>query len=127
MSHKSISKNISENLTHYMKLHSLNNRELGEKIGVSESTVGKWILTKSIPRMAIIEKLANLFEVPTSEIIECHIHGEEQDDYTTIPVYETMPAKLVIEDIEDISDYVDISYKDFNKDKEYIGLKVSGD
>lgn len=37
--------------------------ELSKILGVSESTVGKWLLQKSMPRMTIIEKLANYFQV----------------------------------------------------------------
>lgn len=80
MTDKSASKIISENLTHYMKINNLNNRELGEKIGVSESTVGKWILMKSTPRMGTIEKLAELFGVKKSDILDPHIHGYKQKE-----------------------------------------------
>lgn len=37
--------------------------ELSKILGVSESTVGKWLLQKSMPRMTIIEKLTNYFQV----------------------------------------------------------------
>ena len=37
--------------------------ELSKILGVSESSVGKWLLQKSMPRMTIIEKLANYFQV----------------------------------------------------------------
>lgn len=61
---------ISANLQYYMKINNINNRELAEKLGVSESTVGKWILKKSVPRMKIIEMISTLFNINKSDLIE---------------------------------------------------------
>ena len=61
---------ISNNLQHYMNLNSINNKELSEIVGVSESTVGKWILKKATPRMGVIEKLANYFDIQKSDLLE---------------------------------------------------------
>jgi len=46
--------------------NNITQRELAETIGISESTVGKWLLKKSIPRMGVIEKLSAVFSVPKS-------------------------------------------------------------
>ena len=48
-------------LKHLMDQQDINQSELAKILGVSESTVGKWILMKSIPRMGIIQKLADFF------------------------------------------------------------------
>lgn len=64
------SKIISDNLKRLMEEHEISNIELSEKIGVSQSTVGKWLLQKSVPRMGAIEKLANYFNVNKSDILE---------------------------------------------------------
>lgn len=61
---------ISNNLQYYMNLNSINNKELSEIVGVSESTVGKWILKKATPRMGVIEKLANYFGIQKSDLLE---------------------------------------------------------
>lgn len=42
---------------------NLSQVELSKILGVSESSVGKWLLQKSMPRMTIIEKLAQYFQV----------------------------------------------------------------
>lgn len=65
-----IKNNISKNLKYYMELKNINNKELAEVLGVSESTVGKWLLKKSTPRMGVIEKLANYFNIEKSDLIE---------------------------------------------------------
>lgn len=121
---------FSKNLQYYMKLHELNNKELSEILGVSESTVGKWLLRKSTPRMGVIEKLARYFDVQKSDLIE---QKEPELTYVDlsksikIPVVGKIPAGVPIEAIEDIIETIDIP-EDWTKgNKEYIGLRVSGD
>lgn len=65
-----IRKNISTNLKYYMETHNINNKELSNILGVSESTVGKWLLMKSTPRMGVIEKMANYFQIKKSDLLE---------------------------------------------------------
>lgn len=61
---------FSKNLQHHMKNERINNRELAKILGVSESTVGKWILKKTFPRMNIIDKLAKFFKITPSDLLE---------------------------------------------------------
>lgn len=79
MNDAEIRKNISENLTRYMEKSNVNNRELADVLGVSESTVGKWILQKNAPRMGAIEQIARYFNIEKSDLIERHV------DLSTIP------------------------------------------
>lgn len=121
---------FSKNLQYYMELHELNNKELSEILGVSESTVGKWLLRKSTPRMGVIEKLARYFDVQKSDLIEQkepELTFVDLSNYIKIPVVGKIPAGVPIEAIEDIIETIDIP-EDWTKgDKEYIGLRVSGD
>lgn len=70
MTDAEIRKNISENLTRYMEKNNVNNRELADVLGVSESTVGKWILQKNAPRMGAIEQIARYFKIEKSDLID---------------------------------------------------------
>lgn len=121
---------FSKNLQHYMELHELNNKELSEILGVSESTVGKWLLRKSTPRMGVIEKLARYFNIQKSDLIEQkepELTFVDLSNYIKIPVVGKIPAGVPIEAIEDIIETIDIP-EDWTKgDKEFIGLRVSGD
>lgn len=54
---------FSKNLKTLLEKKNLSQVELSKILGVSESSVGKWLLQKSIPRMTIIEKLAQYFQV----------------------------------------------------------------
>lgn len=130
---KSTNEIISENLQYYMNMYSVNNKELSEIVGVSESTVGKWLLKKSTPRMGVIEKLANYFNIQKSDLLEERIASHSNvkpidlSDSINIPVVGRIPAGVPVEAIENIIEYIDIP-KDWMKgDKQYIGLKVSGD
>lgn len=121
---------FSKNLQYYMELHELNNKELSEILGVSESTVGKWLLRKSTPRMGIIEKLARYFNIQKSDLIEQkepELTFVDLSNYIKIPVVGKIPAGVPIEAIEDVIETIDIP-EDWTKgNKEYIGLRVSGD
>ena len=54
---------FSKNLKTLLEKKNLSQVELSKILGVSESSVGKWLLQKSMPRMTIIEKLAQYFQV----------------------------------------------------------------
>lgn len=54
---------FSKNLKTLLEKKNLSQVELSKILGVSESSVGKWLLQKSMPRMTIIEKLAHYFQV----------------------------------------------------------------
>lgn len=79
---KSTNDIISSNLKRYMDLNSINNKELSKVLGVSESTVGKWLLKKATPRMGVIEQLANYFGVQKSDILE---EPKDEIDLNKIP------------------------------------------
>lgn len=61
---------ISKNLQKLMKEHNINQAQLGEIAGVSESAVGKWILKHNAPRMGNIQRLADHFGILKSDILE---------------------------------------------------------
>lgn len=61
---------FSSRLSALLNEHNINQAELAKILGVSESTVGKWMLMKSLPRMGIIQKLSDYFGVPKSYFLE---------------------------------------------------------
>ena len=51
--------------------HNMNQNELAKLLNVSESTVGKWVLGKSMPRtMGLIQQLADYFNIGKSYFLE---------------------------------------------------------
>lgn len=65
-----IKKLFSIRLSKLMNERDINQREIAQAVGVSESTVGKWLLLKAIPRMGVIQKLADYFNVGKSYFLE---------------------------------------------------------
>ena len=61
---------FSKRLKNLLTEYELTQNQLSKILGVSESTVGKWILEKSIPRMGVIQKLSEYFNVPKSYFLE---------------------------------------------------------
>lgn len=61
---------FSQRLVSIMQENNINQVELSKILGVSESTVGKWILCKAIPRMGVIQKLSDYFHVGKSYFLE---------------------------------------------------------
>ena len=73
---------FSHRLSSLMSERNINQREIAQVVGVSESTVGKWLLLKAIPRMGVIQKLAAYFNVGKSYFLEAE---SEQPGYYTDP------------------------------------------
>ena len=77
-----IKKLFSNRLSSLMSERNINQREIAQVVGVSESTVGKWLLLKAIPRMGVIQKLADYFNVGKTYFLEAE---SEQPGYYTDP------------------------------------------
>lgn len=102
----------------------LQQKELADAIGVNESSVGKWLLRKAMPRMGTIQKLADYFEVPKSYFLE---EGKKEvvRKGNRIPVLGRVAAGIPIEAVQDIEDYEDIPAS-WGDPREYFALKIQG-
>lgn len=58
-----------EMLKKLMKNKNLTMKELGEMVGKSESSVSYWLSGKVTPRIGVIQKLADIFNITTDELI----------------------------------------------------------
>jgi len=67
---KDIETVVSDNIKKLMNEYEVNQVELSKIAGVSESTVGKWVLKKSAPRMGSIQKISDHFGIPKSYILD---------------------------------------------------------
>ncbi len=61
---------FSRRLQLLLDKYELKQNDLSRIVGVSESTVGKWILCKALPRMGVIQKLADYFQVSIKYFLE---------------------------------------------------------
>lgn len=104
-------------------------QDLANRLHVGKTTVSNYETGHSDPNIDMINQLSEIFEVSVGYLLEKN--GKKipikDEDYATINVYGSIPAGIPIEAIEDISDTEDISFKEYDRSKEYLGLKVDGD
>ncbi len=100
--------------------------ELSKLLNVQKSTVSMYERGKRTPSPDVLKKYAQIFDVSLDYLLS-NEHKTEGQDYITINVYGSIPAGIPIEAIEDISDTEDLSLKEYDKNKEYLGLVVEGD
>ncbi|SDX64022.1 LexA family protein [Salimicrobium album] len=116
MKEKEMNEIISENLQTLMREYKLTQKELSVIAGVSASTVGKWILQKSAPRMGAIQKIADHFDLPKSYILnekegnKTNLVAEAQNLYrvnrtTAVPIIGTIACGDPILANENIEEY----------------------
>ena len=106
--------------------HELTQHQLSKILNVSESTVGKWILEKSLPRMGIIQKLSEYFNVPKSYFLVKQDNPEKSiTKGIRIPILGRVVAGIPLEAITDIEGYEEITPKMASLG-EYFALKIKG-
>lgn len=107
--------------------NELKQESLAAKLGINRSTISMYERDQRTPSPDVLKKYADIFDVSLDYILGNSRNLKKGEDYATINVYGSIPAGIPIEAIEDITDTEDISFKDFDKNKTYIGLKVEGD
>lgn len=118
---------FSKRLKNLLTEYELTQNQLSKILGVSESTVGKWILEKSIPRMGVIQKLSEYFNVPKSYFLE-PAEKSENNNITRgvrIPILGRVVAGIPLEAITDIEGYEEITLKMASLG-EYFALRIQG-
>lgn len=114
MKKETVQNTISENIKKLILEKGVTQTELAKALGVNESTVGKWLLGKAIPRMNTIEKLADYFNVPQSLILERRdkiLQASKAPQKKEIPLFnkidekETSPFSKNIKGYELVEDF----------------------
>ena len=117
---------IGDKLKYLRNSNDLSQAELAKKLNISRSSIGMFESNARIPTTDTLVRYAQFFEVSLDYLLGNQRPVEGQD-YITINVYGSIPAGIPIEAIEDITDTEDLSLKEYDKSKEYLGLKVDGD
>lgn len=81
-----------KNLSHYMNMNDLTQKEVADAIGVSPQTFNTWMQGIALPRMGKIQALADYFGIKKSDLIDDKENGYYFDAET---------AKLAQELFED--------------------------
>lgn len=117
----------------------LTQEDLSKKLELAKSTISMYENGNREPDFEVLEKIADFFNVDinyllgTSNIRNAHaIIGDnfetiELGKSINIPVVGTIPAGVPIEAIQNVIEYIDIPEEWTKGDKQFIGLKVSGD
>ena len=128
---------FAKNLRYLRKKRGMNQGDVANQLGVVIGTVSQWEVGRSIPNMAMIIKLSELFGVDVQELLSDDLEEnrskktgqtlEQRGDYVSIPVYSFIHAGLPSEMIEDnIIDWEDIPKRMTRGDKQFFGLVVKG-
>lgn len=117
---------IGDKLKYLRNSNDLSQAELAKKLNISRSSIGMFESNARIPTTDTLVRYAQFFEVSLDYLLGNQRPVEGQD-YITINVYGSIPAGIPIEAIEDISDTEDLSLKEYDKNKTYLGLRVDGD
>ena len=72
----------------------MDQKELGEVVGVSDKTVSSWEINRTEPKMGIVQQLADYFGVSTDYLIKGNqddvIYESSNIGYTRVPLYEAI-------------------------------------
>ena len=70
MSNEEQAKIFASNLNYFLELNDMTQVEAAEKIGVSQQRFNTWAQGKAFPRMDMVQKLADLFNIKKSDLID---------------------------------------------------------
>lgn len=100
MTEEELKKLFSSRLQYLLSQNDMKQSELAKILSVSESTVGKWVLMKAMPRMGIIQKLSDYFHVSMKYFLE-------KEAPTTVPIIDSF--KVTDSEKEMIRKYRELS------------------
>lgn len=82
---KEVSKMLGENIKKYRKQKGYSQEVLAQEMNVVRQTISKWEKGYSVPDAVMLEKLAELFEVPVSDLLgNAETHAVPQSDLAQI-------------------------------------------
>ena len=70
---------FAENFEYYLNKYNFSKKEIAIKLGVGQSTVTDWGKARSYPRMDKVQRLAEIFGVEMSDLVE--VRGIESKTY----------------------------------------------
>ena len=60
--------NVKRNLGYYLSLRGISQKELAEKLGVSQSAVTNWIKGKNAPDIEVVAEICDVLEISVSDL-----------------------------------------------------------
>ena len=101
----------------------MDQKELGEVVGVSDKTVSSWEINRTEPKMGIVQQLADYFGVSTDYVI----YESSNIGYTRVPLYEAICCGNGGFVDENIIDMIPVPSKGLNPRAEYFAQYAKGE
>lgn len=127
---------FSTNLKHLREQKGLSQNKLGNMIGVNQTTIARWEDDNRVPTIDNAIDVANALNVPLPDLLGKDLRFDnvtymkpiiEDDNMVQIPVLGTIKAGIPIEAQQDILEYIEIPKTWLKGNKQFYGLKISGD
>ncbi len=124
---------FSTNLKYLRETKGLSQNKLAEKIGVNQTTIARWEDDNRVPTIDNAIDVSNALNIPLEVLLGKDLRFDNaevvklEQNIVKIPVFGTIKAGIPIESQSDIIDYVDIPNDWLIGDKNFFGLKISGD
>lgn len=67
---RKINEALARNLIYYMSLLGMSQKELSDKMGVSEATISNWVKGVKFPRADKVDKLCEIFDCNRSDFLK---------------------------------------------------------
>lgn len=117
-----------EKIKNLRKQRKLTMKQLGEIMGLSESTISLYENGKRQPDYDTLKRFADYFCVTVDYLLgrDDSYEGNSKNSIV-VPVLGQVAAGVPIEAIEEILDYEELNPEEFNPNYEYFGLKIKGD
>ena len=117
---------IGNNIKRLRAESGLTQDRLGELVGVTGKAVCSWELGLKTPRMPVIERLADLFGVSKTEIIE-DAKSTPVSPITRVPILGRVAAGSGCRADDNLDGYENVPTDILTTEEEYILLNVKGD
>ena len=102
-------------------------KELGNIVDVTKNAVSNWEVGNREPDTKTLIKIADFFNVSLDDLLEREHGSASKKRVVRIKVYGEIPAGIPLEAYQDILGWEEISEDMTKGDKEFIGLRISGD
>lgn len=76
---------VAKNIKYLRTYYNMSQLDVAERIGASDKAISAWELGTREPKMGYIQKIADLFNIPTDNFI-----NDDMSTYNTLPTKETL-------------------------------------
>ena len=121
---------IGENIKKLRESHKLTQEEFGKIVGVTDKAVSSWETGAKAPRMGVIQKISDYFNINKSAILDDPIESNAtilpQEKIRMIPVYESVSAGFGAYADNYILEYIPLFISSDEEARNTLCIKVQG-